>query len=58
MPGDWDDDGTDTIGVKTGSVWTVRDAERERPDRQPGDIQFTYGQPNDLPVVWGYRPVG
>jgi hypothetical protein len=58
VTGDWDDNGTDTIGVKTGSVWTVRNANASGPIGSPGDIQFTYGQPNDLPVVWGYRSIG
>ncbi len=49
--GDWDANGTDTVGVKTGTTpatWQLRNT------NSPGapDITFTFGAGNNLPVVW------
>jgi hypothetical protein len=50
--GDWNADGTSTVGVKTGTtpaVWNLNNAN----DASAADITFTFGAANDLPVVWG-----
>ena len=46
--GDWDGDGDDTVGVKTGSTWLLRNT------NSPGAaaIAFDFGLPNDLPLTW------
>lgn len=50
--GDWDANGTSTVGVKTGTtpaVWSLNNAN----DASAADITFNYGAAADLPVVWG-----
>lgn len=49
--GDWDADGDDTVGVKTGTDparWLLRNA------NSPGtaDVDIAYGGAKDFPVVW------
>lgn len=49
--GDWDADGTDTVGVKnatTPATWQLNNAN----DGGAPDVTFTFGGANDLPVVW------
>jgi hypothetical protein len=50
--GDWNADGTSSVGVKTGTtpaVWNLNNAN----DASAADITFSFGSANDLPVVWG-----
>lgn len=50
--GDWDANGTSTVGVKTGTtpaVWSLNNAN----DAGAADITFNFGAAADLPVVWG-----
>jgi len=46
--GDWDADGTDTVGVKAGVTWLLNNAN----DASAFDVTFDFGAANDLPVVW------
>ena len=50
--GDWDANGTSTVGVKSGTtpaVWSLNNAN----DASAADITFNYGAAADLPIVWG-----
>lgn len=46
--GDWDANGTDTVGVKAGTTWMLRNANSSG----SAAITFDFGLANDLPVVW------
>lgn len=48
--GDWDGDGSDTVGVKVpqGTLWQVRNTN----DAGPPNYQFNFGAANHLPMVW------
>jgi hypothetical protein len=46
--GDWDADGTDTVGVRSGATWLLNDAN----DTSGPEHTFDFGGANDLPVVW------
>ena len=50
--GDWDGNGTDTVGVKAGTSWLLRNANAAG----LADITFAYGAAGDLPVVWAAVP--
>ena len=53
--GDWDANGTDTVGFKTGTTpatWFLRNTN----SAGAADISFDFGSANDLPVVWGTVP--
>jgi len=45
--GDWDGNGTDTIGVFRNGVFYLRNSNTNG----FADLAFTYGQPGDVPVV-------
>lgn len=45
--GDWNGDGTATVGVVRGNVWYLRNSN----SAGAADITFTYGLPGDTPVV-------
>ena len=49
--GDWNADGTDTVGVKSGVTWRLRNANSSG----TAAITFDFGSANDLPVVWARR---
>jgi hypothetical protein len=46
--GDWDANGTDTVGVKSAASWLLRNTSG------PGaaELTFTFGLANDLPLSW------
>jgi hypothetical protein len=47
--GDWDANGTDTVGVRGGTTWWLNNAN----DTSFPDVDsFMFGGANDLPVVW------
>ena len=49
--GDWDANGSDTVGVKTGTspaIWVLNNQN----DASAPEITFDYGIHSDLPVVW------
>jgi len=49
--GDWNADGTDTVGVMAAAIpasWMLNNAN----DGSPADITFAFGATNDFPVVW------
>ena len=49
--GDWDADGDDTVGVKTGTTpatWLLNNAN----DSSAAETTFNFGAATDLPVVW------
>lgn len=46
--GDWDGNGTDTVGVKSGATWSLRHTNTPGPP----DLTFNYGTANDLPLSW------
>jgi hypothetical protein len=46
--GDWDGNGTDTVGVKSGPGWSLRN----NIDAGAADVTFTFGLSNDLPLSW------
>ena len=52
VAGDWDGNGTDTVGVKTGTTWTLRNSNTPG----PAEITFDFGGPNDLPLTWKQGP--
>lgn len=45
--GDWNGDGTTTIGVVRGNRWLLRNSNTAG----PADLDFRYGDPADVPVV-------
>lgn len=45
--GDWDGDGIDTIGVRRGTTFFLRNANTAG----PADARFTYGEASDQPLV-------
>ena len=49
MPGDWNADGVDTVGVKTATVWSLRNSNTFGST----EISFTFGGANDLPLTGG-----
>ena len=49
--GDWNANGTDTVGVKAGTTWMLRNANSSG----TADLTFDFGLANDLPVVWARR---
>lgn len=49
--GDWDRDGDDTVGVRSGTTWLLNNAN----DQSAPDITFAFGGANDLPVLWATR---
>ena len=46
--GDWDGNGTDTVGVEARTMWLLRN------DNGPGlpVLTFSFGLANDLPLSW------
>jgi hypothetical protein len=46
--GDWDADGTDTVGVKAGATWMLNNAD----DASTPEVTFDFGAAGDFPVVW------
>ena len=48
--GDWDANGTDTVGVKsmTGPTWSLSNSN----STPATDVTFEFGLANDLPIVW------
>jgi hypothetical protein len=48
--GDWNADGTDTVGVKVmaGTTWSLNNAN----DSSGADVTIEFGVANDLPLVW------
>ncbi len=48
VPGDWNADGVDTVGVKTGTTWTLRNSN----EPGPPEVIFDFGGANDLPLTW------
>ena len=46
--GDWDGDGDDSVGVRSGTTWLLNNEN----DPSAPDIAFDFGGTNDLPVVW------
>ncbi|MDD9207877.1 hypothetical protein PU560_15585, partial [Georgenia sp. 10Sc9-8] len=45
--GDWDGDGTDTLAIRRGATFHVRNAL----DGGPADVAFTYGRAGDVVLV-------
>ncbi len=52
--GDWNGDGTHTIGVVRGNRWLLRNTN----DAGNPDIDFTFGEPGDIPVVGDWNGDG
>lgn len=52
VAGDWDADGVDTVGVKLGTQWSLRNTN----NAGVANITFSYGLANDLPLIW-QRPL-
>jgi len=52
--GDWNGDGTHTIGVVRGNRWLLRN---ENSGGRP-DLDFTFGNPGDIPVVGDWTGLG
>jgi hypothetical protein len=50
--GDWNADGIETVGVKLGTQWSLRNTNTAG----AANITFSYGLGNDLPAVW-QRPL-
>ncbi len=47
VSGDWDGDGTPTVGSVLNATWSLRNSNSSG----PADLSFNYGVPGDLPVV-------
>jgi hypothetical protein len=47
--GDWNADGTTTVGVRSGATWLLKNTNAAG---ATPDITFDFGGANDLPVVW------
>jgi len=48
--GDWNADGTDTVGVRSGTTWLLKNTNTAG---NTADIPaFDFGAANDLPIVW------
>ncbi|WP_341358822.1 SpoIID/LytB domain-containing protein [Georgenia sp. M64] len=47
LVGDWDGDGTDTVALRRGSTFLVRNSN----DAGPPDVTFTYGRADDVVLV-------
>jgi hypothetical protein len=52
--GDWNGDGTHTVGVVRGNQWILRNTN----DAGPADYNFTFGDPGDIPVVGDWNGDG
>ena len=52
--GDWNGDGTWTVGVVRGNQWLLRDENSSG----PADYNFTFGNPGDIPVVGDWNGNG
>ncbi len=52
--GDWNGDGTHTVGVVRGNRWILRNTN----DAGPADLNFEFGDPGDLPVVGDWNGDG
>jgi hypothetical protein len=46
--GDWNGDGIDTIGVRSGTTWSFRNTNSAGPE----DFNITYQLATDLPMIW------
>ncbi|MFA4929790.1 MAG: hypothetical protein WC558_14835 [Patulibacter sp.] len=51
--GDWDGNGTDTVGVKRGEQWTLRNARTSQEFNLPqfADVNTTFGEADDTPLA-------
>ena len=54
LMGDWNADGIDTVGVKRGNTYYVRNSNTAG----PADIRFSYGRGTDIPVVGDWNGDG
>jgi hypothetical protein len=52
--GDWNGDGLDTLGVKRGNTYRLRNSNTGG----PADIKFSYGRATDVPVVGDWNGDG
>ncbi|MFT7473449.1 MAG: hypothetical protein ACI81L_000364 [Verrucomicrobiales bacterium] len=52
--GDWNGDGTWTVGVVRGNQWLLRN----KNSSGPADYNFTFGNPGDIPVVGDWNGDG
>ncbi len=52
--GDWNGDGTHTIGVVRGNRWLLRNEN----SAGPPDLDFVFGEPGDIPVVGDWTGSG
>lgn len=54
IAGDWNGDGTDTVGVVSGNVWKLRNAN----SGGDPDVEFTFGEPGDTFVTGDWNGDG
>jgi peptidoglycan hydrolase-like amidase len=54
VTGDWNGDGVDTIGVRRGNTWFLRNSNSAGPPH----LSFSFGHPTDVPVVGDWNGNG
>jgi peptidoglycan/xylan/chitin deacetylase (PgdA/CDA1 family) len=54
LAGDWDGDGTPTVGTVLNNTWSLRDANMSG----PADVTFRFGSAGDLPLVGDWNGDG